>query len=201
MKAAATWEHVSTLRTDPDNPVIHTDEEVTELRALIAETVWTEPIVCRVSDRQIIAGHRRLAAALLALQGDAAWQLSDAPKPGLVPVRFVDVDEKTARRLNLASNALAKQSAWDDVALLQQLEGLGEAAYGIGLDSLLDEEDEAAEPPTIRVWDGSALSSGERLVIRLDVPHEEAGHVRQLLEQTYPSAGLRVFLQFEGAEP
>jgi hypothetical protein len=116
-KAAATWEHVGTLRPDPDNPVIHTDEEVAELQKLIADTVWTEPIVCRREDRQIIAGHRRLAAALLAIEGDPAWKLSDAPKPGTVPVRFVDVTVAQARRLNLASNAMAKQSAWDEEVL------------------------------------------------------------------------------------
>jgi DNA modification methylase len=150
-KAAATWEHVGTLRPDPDNPVIHTDEEVAELQKLIADTVWTEPIVCRREDRQIIAGHRRLAAALLAIEGDPAWKLSDAPKPGTVPVRFVDVTPAQARRLNLASNALAKQSAWDEEVLSRILREMDPTEHvGIGFDEdelrrLLDAGD---TPPT-----------------------------------------------------
>lgn len=202
MKAAATWEPVGTLRPDPQNPVIHTADEVSQLRALIADTVWTEPIVCRTSDRMVIAGHRRLAAAMLAMQDSPTWQLSDAPKPGLVPVRFVEVTDAQMRRLNLASNALAKQSAWDEDRLLEQLQALGDDAHGIGLDDFLGfEEEPEPEPKPIRVWDGSAMSSDERLVIRLDVPHDEAGRVRQLLAESFPLAPLRVFLQFSGAEP
>ncbi len=152
-KAAATWEHVGTLRPDPDNPVIHTDEEVAELQKLIADTVWTEPIVCRREDRQIIAGHRRLAAALLAIEGDPAWKLSDAPKPGTVPVRFVDVTVAQARRLNLASNALAKQSAWDEEVLARILREMDPTEHvGIGFDEdelrrLIDAGDAPPKPP------------------------------------------------------
>ena len=153
MKAAATWEHVSTIRPDPDNPVIHTPEEVEELRALIADTVWTDPIVCRRADRQIIAGHRRLSAALLAIGEDPAWQLSDAPKPGTVPVRFVDVTPEQARRLLLADNAMTKQSAWDEEVLGRLLREMDAAeVVGIGFDEdelrrLIDAGDAPPKPP------------------------------------------------------
>jgi len=153
MKAAATWEHVSTIRPDPDNPVIHTDEEVEELRALIADTVWTDPIVCRRADRQIIAGHRRLSAALLAVEGDPAWQLSDAPKPGTVPVRFVNVTPEQARRLLLADNAMTKQSAWDEEVLGRLLREMDAAdVVGIGFDEeelrrLIDAGGAPPKPP------------------------------------------------------
>jgi len=153
MKAAATWEHVSTIRPDPDNPVIHTPEEVEELRALIADTVWTDPIVCRRADRQIIAGHRRLSAALLAVEGDPAWQLSDAPKPGTVPVRFVNVTPEQARRLLLADNAMTKQSAWDEEVLGRLLREMDSAdIVGIGFDEdelrrLIDAGDAQPKPP------------------------------------------------------
>ena len=132
--AAAEWLHVEQLKPWDRNPVIHDEAGVAELESLIASTVWTAPIVARRSDRRVIAGHGRRLAALRAIAADPTWQLSDAPKPGLVPVRFVEVDDATAIRLTLADNQLTKASPWDDDELVEILRGLGDDALGIGWD-------------------------------------------------------------------
>jgi DNA modification methylase len=142
--AAAIWMHVDSLQPWDRNPVIHDDEQVADLEALIAATVWTAPIVARTSDHRVIAGHGRRLAALRAIAADAAWRLADAPAPGMVPVRLVDVDDATATRLTLADNALTKAAPWDDSELADLLRALGDDAVGIGFDAddlaaLLDE--------------------------------------------------------------
>ena len=142
--AAAIWVHVDSLQPWDRNPVIHDDEQVADLEALIAATVWTAPIVARTSDHRVIAGHGRRLAALRAIAADAAWRLADAPAPGMVPVRLVDVDDATAVRLTLADNALTKAAPWDDSELADLLRALGDDAVGIGFDAddlaaLLDE--------------------------------------------------------------
>jgi DNA modification methylase len=142
--AAAIWVHVDSLQPWDRNPVIHDDEQVADLEALIAATVWTAPIVARTSDHRVIAGHGRRLAALRAIAADAAWRLADAPAPGMVPVRLVDVDDATATRLTLADNALTKAAPWDDSELADLLRALGDDAVGIGFDAddlaaLLDE--------------------------------------------------------------
>ena len=146
--AAAEWLHVEQLQPWDRNPVIHDEAGVAELEALIASSVWTAPIVARRSDRRVIAGHGRRLAALRAIAADPTWQLSDAPKPGLVPVRFVEVDDATAIRLTLADNQLTKASPWDDDELVEILRGLGNDAHGIGWDDadlkvlLADDDDD-----------------------------------------------------------
>ena len=200
--AAAVWMDVRELQPWARNPVIHEAEQIAELEALIASSVWTAPIVARTSDRRVIAGHGRRLAALRAMERDPGWKLSDAPKPGMVPVRLVEVDDATADRLTLADNAMTKASAWDDAELAEILRGLGDAAEGIGFD-----EDEIAkllnehhEPPTIKVWTAERLESMERLVIRVDLPHRDRARLHELLEREFPGAELAVFLQFEAAQ-
>lgn len=133
VNAAAEWVDVTSLVPWDRNPVIHTAAEIEELRALVASSVWTDPLVARRSDRRIIAGHRRRLAALEALRLDPSWTLPDAPGVGLVPVRFVEVDDATAARLTIADNAMTKQSAWDDSVLVEMLREMDDPA-GLGFD-------------------------------------------------------------------
>ncbi len=136
VNAAAEWVDIRSLVPWERNPVVHTNAEIEELRALVASSVWTDPLVARRSDRRIIAGHRRRLAALSALEKDPAWTLPDAPGIGLVPVRFVEVDDETAARLTIADNAMTKQSQWDDGELIAMLREI-EDPSGLGFD---DEE-------------------------------------------------------------
>lgn len=133
--AAAEWMHITRLVPWGRNPVIHDADDVAELEALIASSVWTAPIVARAANRRVIAGHGRRLAALRAYERDPTWRLADAPGPGMVPVRLVDVDEATADRLAVADNALTKASPWDDAELMAILRDLGDSAHGIGFDA------------------------------------------------------------------
>ena len=152
VNAAAEWVDIRSLVPWERNPVVHTNAEIEELRALVASSVWTDPLVARRSDLRIIAGHRRRLAALSALAMDPAWTLPDAPGVGFVPVRFVEVDDATAARLTIADNAMTKQSQWDDgelVAMLREIEdpsglGFGDEELAAMLGAAADD---CAEPP------------------------------------------------------
>lgn len=58
---------------------------------------------------QVISGHTRLKAAI-------------ALKLKLIPVRYVDLDEKKAKLLAIAENKLGEIAEWDDNALEQLLQ-------------------------------------------------------------------------------
>lgn len=83
---------------------------------LVAESIrtlgWGAPILAR-RNGEVIAGHTRLRAA--ELLGMAT-----------VPVRYIDVDERTAHALALADNKLGEKAQWDDAVLDSLLADLGQ---------------------------------------------------------------------------
>lgn len=110
---------------------------------------FASPILARVEDGRVIAGHTRLKAAI---------------KLGMeaVPVRYLDLDDDAANALALADNKLGELAEWDDAALaeiLRDLEQKSEPIDNLGwttdeLNALLDppkksdvEEDEVPDPP------------------------------------------------------
>ena len=95
---AAEWVDVSTLKPWSKNP--RKQKPVKEVVESIKRFGFGAPIVARLSDREVIAGHTRL---------EAAKQL------GLdrVPVRFLDLDENEAHILAIADNRLTEISTWD----------------------------------------------------------------------------------------
>lgn len=99
---------------------------------------FASPILARVEDGRVIAGHTRLKAAI---------------KLGMeaVPVRYLDLDDDAANALALADNKLGELAEWDDAALAEILSGLGDGAKGLGWDddeiaALLAEADPAPDP-------------------------------------------------------
>lgn len=109
----------------------------------VAESIrrfgFASPILARVEDGRVIAGHTRLKAAI---------------KLGMeaVPVRYLDLDDDSANALALADNKLGELAEWDDAALAEILSGLGDDAKGLGwnddeIASLL------AEMPDGDAWD------------------------------------------------
>lgn len=154
--AAATYEDPSTLVPWARNPRLN-DEAVEEIVASIREFGFGAPIVARLEDRRVIAGHTRLKAAL-------AMGLDS------VPVRFLDLTEAKADALTLADNRLGERATWDDALLaeilgdlstndldfdlsavgwtLPEIEGLlvpGEPGGGVGTDTQGDDD---APPPS-----------------------------------------------------
>ena len=93
------------------NARTHSDDQVAQIAASIAEFGFTNPILAG-SDGIIVAGHGRLAAA---------------QKLGLeiVPVVVLDHLSPTQRRaLVIADNRIAESAGWDDAMLRIELEAL-----------------------------------------------------------------------------
>jgi DNA modification methylase len=117
------------------NARTHTDEQVAQIAASIAEFGWTNPVLVG-SDGVLIAGHARLMAARkLAMS--------------VVPVIVLDhLSESQRRALVLADNRLALSAAWDEDMLRVELAALREDDYNIDLLGFCEEEIESllAEP-------------------------------------------------------
>ena len=102
------------------NARTHSDAQVAQIAASIAEFGFTNPILAG-SDGVIVAGHGRLAAAQkLGL--------------GAVPVVVLDHLTPTQRRaLVIADNRIAENAGWDDELLRVELEGLQDEGFDLDL--------------------------------------------------------------------
>lgn len=118
---AAEWISVDELSPWEDNPRIN-DHVVDKVAESIERYGFGAPLVARREGMSIIAGHTRLKAAKsLGLD--------------VVPVRILDVDEKTAHALALADNKLGELATWSD-GLDEILEGLRDDDFVVSFDWL-----------------------------------------------------------------
>jgi DNA modification methylase len=109
------------------NARTHSDEQVAQIAASIAEFGWTNPIIAG-SDGIVIAGHARL---------QAARKLGMAE----VPVIVLDHLTETQRRaLVLADNRLALNAGWDEDMLRVELTTLEEEGFNLDLVGFTDGE-------------------------------------------------------------
>lgn len=102
------------------NARTHSETQVAQIAASIAEFGFTNPILAG-SDGVIVAGHGRLAAA---------------QKLGLevVPVVVLDHLNPTQRRaLVIADNRIAENAGWDDAMLRVELAALADDAFDVAL--------------------------------------------------------------------
>jgi DNA modification methylase len=102
------------------NARTHTDEQVAQIAASIAEFGFTNPILAG-SDGVIVAGHGRLAAA---------------QKLGMeqVPVVVLDHLSPTQRRaLVIADNRIAENAGWDDAMLRIEIAALQDDDFVVSL--------------------------------------------------------------------
>jgi DNA modification methylase len=109
------------------NARTHSDEQVAQIAASIAEFGWTNPILAG-SDGIIIGGHARLLAAR---------------KLGMteVPVIVLDHLTETQRRaLVLADNRLALNAGWDEEMLRVELESIRDDDFDLELLGFTDDE-------------------------------------------------------------
>ena len=116
-RSAAEYVAPSSLIPWAGNPRIN-DGSIDKVAASIQEFGFASPIIARLEDREIIAGHTRWAAAC---------------KLGLteVPVRFMDISSDKAHALALADNKLGELADWD-IGLLTS--ALGEIQDTLGDD-------------------------------------------------------------------
>lgn len=102
-KAAAIWVPIGRIAPWAKNPRDNA-KAVKPLANAIRDLDWSEVIVARREDGQVISGHTRLKAAIeLGLEE--------------VPVRFLDVSEAKAHLLALAANKLGEIAEWDPAEL------------------------------------------------------------------------------------
>ncbi|MBI4910965.1 MAG: site-specific DNA-methyltransferase [Acidobacteria bacterium] len=119
------------------NARTHSDEQVAQVAASIAEFGWTNPILAG-ADGIVIAGHARLLAA-------RKLRMTE------VPVIVLDHLTETQRRaLVLADNRLAENAGWDEEMLRVELAALEEDDFNLEVVGFTDDElkDLLAEPET-----------------------------------------------------
>jgi site-specific DNA-methyltransferase (adenine-specific) len=107
IEVAATWEPIESLVPWVKNPRLN-DESVDAVAASIQRFGFGAPVVARRENREIIAGHTRVKAAL---------KLGHTS----VPVRFLDISEEEAHALALADNKLAELADWNTDVLSEVL--------------------------------------------------------------------------------
>src|SRR5580704_19479207 len=109
------------------NPRTHSDEQVAQIAASIAEFGFNNPILVD-TNAGIIAGHGRLLAA-------RKLNLTE------VPVIVLDhLSENQKRAYILADNRLAELAGWDDERLRLELQALNQADFNIDLTGFNDED-------------------------------------------------------------
>src|ERR1700692_4414562 len=109
------------------NPRTHSDIQVAQIAASIAEFGFLNPILVDTSDG-IIAGHGRLRAA-------RKLQLFE------VPVIVLDhLTESQKRAYVIADNRLAENAGWDEELLRLELSALGEENIHVHLTGFEDED-------------------------------------------------------------
>ena len=109
------------------NARTHSDEQVAQIAASIAEFKWTNPILVG-PDGVIIAGHARLLAAR---------------KLGMTEVPVIVLDhltESQRRALVLADNRLALNAGWDEEMLRVEMAALDEDGFNLELVGFTDDE-------------------------------------------------------------
>jgi len=119
------------------NPRTHTEEQVAQIAASIAEFGFVNPVLVG-ADGVIIAGHARVIAARKLGMGE-------------VPVIVLDHLTPAQRRaLVIADNRLAENAGWDEEMLRVELEALREDDFHLDLLGFEDAEIEAllAQPET-----------------------------------------------------
>jgi DNA modification methylase len=112
------------------NPRTHTEEQVAQIAASIAEFGFVNPVLVG-ADGVIIAGHARVMAARKLGLGE-------------VPVIVLDhLSQAQRRALVIADNRLAQNAGWDEEMLRVELEALREDDFSLDLLGFEDAEIEA----------------------------------------------------------
>ena len=109
------------------NARTHSDDQVAQIAASIAEFGFTNPILIG-EDGVIIAGHGRLMAA---------QQLGLAEVP---VIRLAHLTEIQRRALVIADNRIAENAGWDEGLLAAELSALQELSFDLDLIGFSDED-------------------------------------------------------------
>lgn len=102
---------LDTLTPDPKNARTHDETNMAAVRASLARFGWAGLVIARESDRVVIAGNARVAAAR-----SMGWKHA--------PVLFVPFDDAASLAFAIADNRTAELAAWNRDQLLANLREL-----------------------------------------------------------------------------
>jgi ParB-like chromosome segregation protein Spo0J len=207
LEQPAEWVELERLTPWRDNPRKN-DKRAPHVAELIKRFGFSEPVVARRANAEIIAGHTRHKAAKLLVAEwarsteaqRAEWheQARAIGESGILPCRFMDLDESEAHLLALADNRATEQTPWDDGALRKllptfKLEDVALAGWSPDqLAKMLETKD-----ATVQTIDTSALRDEFWISIRGPVPEQPA--VLELLRKTLAQLdGVEVSLGMTG---
>lgn len=127
------------------NARTHSEEQIAQLKGLIAEFGWTNPILADVQG--ILAGHGRLAAARGMREAGIPIYFPPGPEGGRqIPEGHVPVidcsgwSEAKRRAYILADNKAALNAGWDVAMLRVEIEEIGAAGIDVALTAFSDLE-------------------------------------------------------------
>lgn len=131
---AVTFRAIDELIPYARNARTHSDAQVAQIAASIAEFGWTNPILADADG--IVAGHGRLLAARQLYDAGRTIALPNGREleAGTVPV--IDCtgwDEHKRRAYVLADNQLALNAGWDGELLRLEIEALDAAGFNLDL--------------------------------------------------------------------
>lgn len=152
---------IERLKPNPNDPRIHTPQQINRIAASILEFGFTVPVLA--DDKGgVIAGRGRLAAAR---------------KLGMerVPVlRVTHLSETQRRAYRLADNKLALEAEWDPALLARELRALEIEAFDLGAAGFSVQELEALEDAARKLLAGAPKPAA--------APRARAGRILQMLE-------------------
>jgi DNA modification methylase len=111
---------IDRLRPYERNPRTHSEAQVDQIAASVAEFGWTNPVLVD-EEGGILAGHGRLLAA-------RKLGLAEVPV-----IRFDHLSEAQKRAYLLADNQLTLNSGWDDALLAEELAWLRDERFDLDL--------------------------------------------------------------------
>lgn len=134
-KQAAEWASIGQIREWPKNPKPHPDRNVQAIARSISRFGFIDPLTVWRSKGWIAAGHGRARAAALLMREDAGRLLStDAPGPGMVPVRFVEfASEAEFTAYAIADNRLTEVNPMDGAAVADLLQEIADAGGDVDI--------------------------------------------------------------------
>jgi DNA modification methylase len=115
------YKSIACLKPDPKNPRAHSKKQIQQIARSIETFGFNVPILVD-SSMQVVAGHGRLAAAML-------LKLDRVPT-----IRLEHLSDAQMRAFMIADNQLTLVSEWDDRLLAQQLKTLAEVELDFNLE-------------------------------------------------------------------
>lgn len=92
---------IALLNEDPKNARLHNERNLNAVKHSLSAYGWRGLVVARRSDRRIVAGHARIAAAKA-----LGWTQA--------PVLFVEDDDQRATAFAIADNRTGELASWDN---------------------------------------------------------------------------------------